>query len=136
MVTALFAMAIGIVTATKDGLAPHVLVRSQRNRHQLQREQAWGWSLLLSSLSLAFSVSKDKKVHSYVAQYPVLKTAQNALRVTPGTPVNSNAISTSPGSIQPRCNYWAKNIRSDIHLYQVLIYTAEWTVAMWDERNC
>ena len=31
--------------------------------------------------------------------------------------VHSNAISTYPGSIKPRCNYCAKNIRSHIHLY-------------------
>ena len=40
-------------------------------------------------------------------------------------PVHSNAISTSLGSIQPRCNC-AKTIRSHIHLCsQVLIYTSE-----------
>ena len=34
----------------------------------------------------------------------------------PGRPVHSTAISTSLGIIQPRCNYCAKTIRSDIHL--------------------
>ena len=33
----------------------------------------------------------------------------------PGRHVHSNAISTSLGSIQPRCSYCAKTVRSDIH---------------------
>ena len=44
----------------------------------------------------------------------------------PGGPVHSKAISTSLGSIRPRCNYCAKSSRS--HIYhcmcsQVLIYS-------------
>ena len=53
-------------------------------------------------------------------------------------PVHSKAISTSLGSIQPRCNC-AKTVRSHFHhcLYcQVLIYTAERTVATWGDQTC
>ena len=56
----------------------------------------------------------------------------------PGRPVHSKAISTSLGSIQPCCNC-AKTIRSHFHhcLYcQVLIYTAERTVATWGDQTC
>ena len=79
------------------------------------------------------------KVSSYIARYPVCRTAQSALHFTPGRPVNSKAISTSLGSIQPRCNCCAKNIRLNIHhcLYcQVLIYTAERNVATWGDQTC
>ena len=39
-----------------------------------------------------------------------------ALYISPlGSPVHFNAISTSLGSIHPRCNYWVKTIRSHIH---------------------
>ena len=56
------------------------------------------------------------KIRSYIARYPVLGTAQNALHFTAcGRPVHSNANSTSLGSIQSRCNYCAKNIRSHSH---------------------
>ena len=68
------------------------------------------------------------KVSSYIARYPVFRTAQSVLHFTPGRPVHSKAFSTSMGSIQPRCNYCAKTIRSHIHhcLYcQVLVYIAE-----------
>ena len=43
------------------------------------------------------------------------------------------------GSIQQRCNYCAKTIRSHIHhctRCQVLVYTAEWTVATWGDQTC
>ena len=39
--------------------------------------------------------TKTKKVHSYTARYPVLRTTQSALDFTPGRPVHSNAISFS-----------------------------------------
>ena len=63
------------------------------------------------------------KVRSYIAWYPVRRTAQSALH----RPVHSKTISTYLGSIQACCNC-AKTIRLHFHhcLYcQVLIYTAE-----------
>ena len=72
-------------------------------------------------------VGKMVKVRSCIAQYPARMTAQSALHFTPSRPVHSKAISTSLGSIQPRCNC-VKTIRSHFHhcLYcQVRIYTAE-----------
>ena len=39
------------------------------------------------------------KVSSYIARYPVLRTAQSALHFIPGRPVHSKAILTSLGSI-------------------------------------
>ena len=49
------------------------------------------------------------------------------LHFTPGRPVHSITNSTSLGSIEPRCNYYAKTIRSHIHhcLFLGIIYTAE-----------
>ena len=70
-----------------------------------------------------------KNVSSYIAQCPVLRTAQSAFTLYfPGRPVQSNTVSTSLGSIQP----YATNIvqRLLIHISttvysQVLIYMAE-----------
>ena len=42
-----------------------------------------------------FHCSLIKKVSSYIARHPVLRTAQSALHFTPGRPVHSKAITTS-----------------------------------------
>ena len=59
---------------------------------------------------------KNVNVRSYIARYPVLGIVQSLLQFTPCRPVHINAISTPLGSIQPRCNYCAKNFRSNIHI--------------------
>ena len=49
------------------------------------------------------------KLHSYIAQYLILRTAQNAFTLYfRGRPIKSNTISTSLGSIQP---YATINVR-------------------------
>ena len=56
----------------------------------------------------------------------------------PGRPVHSDTNSASLGSILATQQLRAKTIHSHFHhcLYQVLIYTAEWTGASWSERKC
>ena len=75
------------------------------------------------------------KVRSYIyiVRYPVLGTVQSALHFTPWQTC----------SFQLHLNFSGKHSAmlqllqiSTSVCSQVLIYTAEWTVAMWDERNC
>ena len=51
-----------------------------------------------------------KEKSSYIARYPVLRTAQVVLHFTPDRPVPSNTNSTSTGSIQPSCSYCTNTI--------------------------
>ena len=55
-------------------------------------------------------MSTIKKVSFYIAQYPILRTAQSTLHFTSlaNRPVHSDTISSSLGSIQP---YAAINAR-------------------------
>ena len=75
-----------------------------------------------------------KKVSSYIAQYPVLRTAQSTFTLYfPDRPVQSNTISTALGSIPPYATINARRLLIHISttVYsQVLIYTAECTKAM------
>ena len=46
--------------------------------------------------------STTVKVSSYIAQYPVLRTAQSVFTLYfPGRPAQSNTVSTSLGSVLP-----------------------------------
>ena len=77
------------------------------------------------------------KVYSYIARYPVLGTVQSTLHFTPWQTCSFQRHLDFSG--KPCCNYCMKTIRSHIHLClycQVLIYTAEWTKAMWGEQKC
>ena len=47
--------------------------------------------------SYGFPLRVKVKVCSYIARYPVHRTAQSALHFTPGRPVHSKDISTSLG---------------------------------------
>ena len=51
---------------------------------------------------------KEVKVSSYIAQYPILRIAQSFTLYFPGSPIQSDTISTSLGSMQP---YAAINAR-------------------------
>jgi len=49
--------------------------------------------------------NKSKSKVQDLAQYPVLRIAQNVLHMLlREIPVQSNTVSASQGSIQPRCN--------------------------------
>ena len=73
----------------------------------------------------------NKKASSYIAQYPILRTAQSAFTLYfPGRLVQSNTISTSLGSIQPYATINVRRLLSTTVYSQLLIYTAEWTGAM------
>ena len=43
---------------------------------------------------------------------------------------------TSPGDIQSRCTYYSITYFQHCVCSQLLIYTAEWTGALWRERRC
>ena len=70
-----------------------------------------------------------KKASSYIAQYPVLRTAQSALHFTSLTDLYTQyTISASLGSIQPYATITARRLLVHIStaVYsQVLIYIAE-----------
>ena len=59
------------------------------------------------------------KVSSYIAQYPVLRTAQSAfIFYFPDRPAQSNTISTSLGSIQPYAKINAR--RMPVHISTIV----------------
>ena len=73
----------------------------------------------------------------YVGQNPVHWAAQNVLHFTPWH--HSDTNSTSLGSILAMQHNYAQRLFTHISttVYsQVLIYTAEWTRALWRERKC
>ena len=45
-------------------------------------------------------------IYIYIDWYPVLRTTQITFHFIPNRPVHSITNSTSPGSIQPHCNYY------------------------------
>ena len=91
--------------------AEHVYSREYIWKHVLlERYQLW------TSMTRANWFRNIKKASSYIAQYPVLRTTQNAFTLYfPDRPVHSDTISASLGSIQP---YTAINAR------RLLIHTS------------
>ena len=98
------------MTSLSESRHSYVPLKSSSLRFPMLRR-----TMVRPSASLQYKYN-SVKVHSYIARYQVLGTAQRVQPFPPGKPVHSNAISTSLGSIQPCCNYCVKTIHSHIHL--------------------
>ena len=96
-------------------------------------------TLLLMCIHKYLSIKK-LKVRSYIAQYPILRIAQNAVHITSladlfnQTPSQLlwEASSHTLQLMREGCSY----TYPPLVYSQVLIYTAEWTGAMQSEKTC
>ena len=74
----------------------------------------------------------EAMVSSYIAQYPILRTAQSAFTLLPGRPVQSSTISASLGGIQPYATINARRLLvhistiaySQVHMYSIYAINA------------
>ena len=77
--------------------------------------------LLMSHVVLVSFMKSKVRVSFYIAQYPVLRTAQSAFTLYfPDRPVQSDTISTSLGSIQPRATINVQRA-AHIHIHHCLL---------------